>query len=612
MCNLFKLLLLWMFICLVSASCIAGEPKNSIRPTIARDTKAKVSRGSDVAITLDAIPSFGNQIAFRIQNPPLHGTLTDLHTTGDHMASVIYHHDNSKSPLVDSFTFRAQGTGQSMSESSHCTISIVPPPPLLVFDPPTIDFYQVMLSEKKQQNLTIINRGGETTEGRLILPKGFSAPLGDRYRLGDGESNTMTVEFDPMEERAYTGQATTQPSYAKFPLQLAGIGAPRFDLKNVIPLEWEVHNLSEIPLRISCAGGEGWIVPGDMPLLPHESRCLIFQQSEEGGMTNSTSSNAVVTVSDGLSVRQISLPPLTRFIPVMVQGVTPSDLGKIPIAAPAQIAFTLINRSEYPKHLTWLVASPSGGGSDYPALLELKGGESREIQYNWKPSLPGDATITLKVSEGKSAKSIKAISSTSHEFVWRATVLPATRTSSATSSDGNQGVMEGQEPPVDQSQASALTPVKVTLIPPVSGGNSVVQTSWMGTPSVLLRWDEKGLDLSCFKIEEEQLVLLEPFSFNKDDQGGLQTPKTKIILNPFDVSMAKKQGDQLTLKLRGLSPGWHHLVLSQFSKDGALEAQSQFQIRVPARHSMWDQLKVPLGVAVIGVLLFYFRRLRSS
>ena len=612
MCNLFKLLLLWIFICLVSASCIAGEPKISIRPTIANNTKAKVSRGSDVAITLDAIPSFGNQITFQIQNSPLHGTLLDLHATGDHTAAVIYRHDGSKAPLTDRFTFRAQGTGQSMSESSHCTISIVPPPPMLVFDPPSIEFSQVMLSEKKQQNLTIINRGGETTDGRLILPKGFSAPFGDRYRLGDGESNTMTIEFDPMEERAYTGQATTQPSCEKSPLQLDGIGSPRFELKNVTPTEWEVHNLCETPVRISCVGAEGWIVPGDMPLPPHESRRLIFQQSEEGGMTNSTSSNAVVTVSDGLSVRQISLPPLTRFIPVMVQAVAPSDLGKILIGGTARIAFTLINRSELPKHLTWQIVSASGGGCDYPVSLDLKGGESREIQYDWKPSLPGDAAITLKVSEGKSAKSIKAISSTSHEFVWRATVLPALRSSSATSSDENQGVIEGQDIPLDQYKAPVLTPAKVTSIPAVSGGNSVVQTSWMGTPSVLLRWDEKILDPSCFKIEEEQLVLMEPFSFNKDDQGGLQTPKTKMILNPFDVSMAKKQGDQLTLKLRGLSPGWHHLVLSQFSKDGTLEAQSQFQINVPSRHSVWDQLKVPLGVAVIGVLLFYFRRLRSS
>ena len=612
MCNLFKLLLPWMFVWLVSASCLAGEPKISIRPTIANNTKAKVARGSDVAITLNAIPSFGNQITFQIQNPPLHGTLSNFHTTGDHTAAVIYHHDNSKSPLVDSFTFRAQGSGQSMSESSHCTISIVPPPPLLVFDPPAIDFYQVMLSEKKQQNFTIINRGGETTEGRLILPKGFSAPLGDRYRLGDGESNTMTVEFDPMEERVYAGQATTQPSYAKFPLQLDGIGAPRFDLKNIIPLEWEVHNLSEIPLRISCTGGEGWILPGDMSLPPHESRRLIFQQSEEEGMTNSPSSNAVVIVSDGLSVRQISLPPLNRFIPVMVQGVTPSDLGKIPIGASVQIAFTLSNRSEYPKHLMWLMASPSGGSSDAPAFLDLKGGESQEIQYYWKPTLPGDATIRVKVSEGKSAKSIKAISSTSHELVWRATVLPSTKTSSATSSDGNQGVMESQETPLDQYPPPALAPAKVTSIPPVSGGNFVVQTSWMGTPSVLLRWDEKSLDLSCFKIEEEQLVLTEPLSPNKDEQGGLQTPKTKMILNPFDVSMAKKQGDRLTLQLRGLSPGWHHLVLSQFSKDGVLEAQSHFQIRVPARHSVWDQMKVPLGIAGIGLLIFYLRRLRRS
>jgi len=605
--NLLKFLLLGMLIPVASYSCFAGEQKSlSIRPSFARNVTAKVSRGNDIEINLDAIPSFGNQMTFQVQNPPLHGALSGLRATSDHTATVIYRHDGSKAPLTDEFTFRAQGKGQSMSESAHCTISIIPPPALISYDPPSLDFGALMISMKKQQNVTIVNRGGETAEGRIILPQGFAAPLGDRYRLDEGQSNSIAIEFDPMEERAYDGLATTQPSCEKSALQLHGVGISRFELKNVIPTEWEVRNLCEVPIRISCTGGEGWNLPSETSLPPHESRRLIFQQSDEGGGTkNSIASNAAVHLSDGLSDREISLPPLIRFTPIVLYSVTPSDLGRIPIGGTAQVSFTLINRSEYPKHLTWQITSQSGGGADEPEVVDLNGGESREIRYDWKPSLPGDSVIRLTVSEGKSLKQVK---STGPELLWKATVLPSAP--STTSSDANQRVKEGQEAPLDEPQVSAPIDAKVISVPQVSGGSSVVLSSWMGTPSVILRWDATEVDPSCFKVEEEQLILMEPIAIHNQDQGVFQPPKTKEAIIPYDVSLAKKRGNQLVLKLPRLSPGWHHLVLSQFSKDVGLAARSQFQIQVPQRSSWWTLLKMPLCVVLISALFLLLRDLR--
>jgi hypothetical protein len=610
----------WVFILLPATLWLGGNSSAKevpIFPTFARNVAVKVSRGGDVEITLQALPSFGHQITFHIQNSPLHGTLSKVHTISDHTASIVYHHDGSNAQLRDEFTFRAQAFGNAVSEQCRVVITVVPPPASLVFDPPALDFGKVMLSGKSQKTIAIRNRGGVLSVGHLILPRGYSAPLGDGYHLAEGESNTVVIEFDPMEEGEYSGQVTTRDSCERGPLELRGSGIARFDLQQISPVEWEIRNLSDMPIRISTAGGEGWTVPGETSISPHDSRRLFFQQAYESEVASKNiSTNAVVHLSDGLSDREISLPPLRRFTPVALQAVTSSDLGKIPMGAAAQIAFTLINRSEYPKHLTWSLASPSGGGSDGPFYLDIKGGGSQEIQYDWKPSLPGDATITLTVSEGKSLKSIKSIGSTSHELVWKACVLPDTRTSSALnpggSSSENQVAMVAQEPPSDESQAPDLTPAKVTSIPPVSGGNSVVRTSWMGPPSLLLSWDAGGLDPSCFKIAEEQLVLMEPFTPYKDFQGTFQLPKTKMVLNPFDVSMAKKEGDQLSLKLRGLSPGWHHLVLSQLNKDGSLEAQSQFHIRMQRQPSLWEQLKVPIGSVIIGLLIFYLFRLRRS
>jgi hypothetical protein len=607
--NLLKFLFLGMLFPLASASCLAAEHKQqAIQPTFARDAVAKVCRGCDVEIKLDAIPSYGTEITFRIQKLPLHGVLSNLHATSDHTASVTYHHDGSKSPLADEFTFRAQAKGQSVSEPSHCTITIIPPPASLVFNPTSLDFSELTLSVKRQMNVTMINRGGTMAEGRLILPKGFSAPTGERYHLSEGESNTLTIEFDPMEEREYLGNAVSLPSCGNSPLKLHGVGVSRFELMKNSPSEWRVKNLTDTPLRISFTRGEGWILPRETLLAPHECRVFGFQQAEadvgegDGGVTNTFSSNSVVHLSDGLSEGELELPPPTRFLPAVVHTITPTELGSLSIGATTRIAFTLINRSEFTKHLTWQVVSPSGGGSDVPMSIDLKGGESHEISYDWKPTLPGNATITVIVTEGRSTR---------HELIWKATVIAATDLVSRGGSDTNHIDSEGVPPVTEQPQPSS--PLNRKAIPPVNGcGYEVTRSRFCGDDTVLLKWPAEAQGPSRLKVKEQQVVFVGPLNLNKAEQGNFQPPKTKIEVIPIDSSAAKQEGDHFLLKLRGLSPGWHHLVLSQFSKEGSLEAQSQFQIRVPAKRSLWQRVKIPFGIFGITFLLFYLRKIRKG
>jgi len=597
----------WFIILLLSplwltANTLAKEIP--IKPTFARDVATKVARGGDVEITLQAIPSFGNQINFRVQKAPLHGTLSELHPAGDHTASVRYHHDGCKAPLDDEFTFQAQAAGQAMSEPSRCSITIIPPPASLVFDPLSVDFGAVMLSEKKQTNVTLINRGGRLAEGRLILPKGFSAPIGERYRLGEGESNVVTIEFDPMEERDYAGQVLTQPMCEQSSLELHGNGIARFDFQKTSSTEWTVRSLCDLPIRIFCTGGEGWILPVETTIPPHDSRRLAFQQSDEGeDSSKNTASNALVHLSDGLSDRVIEMPPLIRFTPVVVQTVTPTALGKIPIGETEQIAFTLINRSEYPKHLLWKAVSPSGGSSDVAESVDLKGGEIREIRYDWKPSLPGEAVLTISVQEGHSTR---------HELGWKASVLESDKMASTMVPNETPEASGTEAPSENSPQPSLVAPNKVIPIPPVTGAGYEVKRPWMRAPVIILKWEHQGRDPSRFKLEEHSLVLLSPLTFPKDDHGAFQPPQSKTVETPIDTATATRGETQEVLKLRRLPPGWHHLVLSQFTKEGSLEAQSQFQIQMPAKLSQWQRIKIPFGVLVITFLLFYLRKIRGG
>jgi hypothetical protein len=588
---------------LLSSLCLATEQKQPlIRPTFAQDAVAKVARGGDVEITLQAIPSYGHEIVFRILRQPLHGVLSNLHTTSDHSASVTYHHDGSKTPLEDEFSFRAQARGQSVSEPSDCRITIVPPPASLVFEPPLLDFGRVMLSAKKQMTVKVINQGGEVAEGRLILPKGFSVPMGERYRLSEGMSNTTTIQFDPMEERQYVGQAVTQPCCEKRPLELRGEGIARFDVLKISGLEWEVRNLGDLPILISCTGGEGWILPREFSVPPHDSHRLTFQRSDEADReTNSVTSNAVVHLSDGLTEREIEMPPLSRFTPVIAQAVTSADLGKLPIGGTQKVTFSLINRSEYPKHLLWRAASPSGGGSDEANTLDLPGGGSREISFDWKPSLPGEATLTISVQEGHSTRD---------DLIWKASVLHSDTLQAAatwiqTSQDAGEGDASASSP-----QSSVVTPTKVTTIPSVAGAAHAVKRSWFGDDTIVLNWDSSGKLPSQFKLQEQGMVIEGPIILPKGDQGNPHFPKSRIVLTSIDMATATANGAEEVFKIQGMPPGWHHLVLSQFSKEGSLEAESHFQIHIFQKPSWWIGIRTPLGFLLICLLFLLLRNIR--
>ena len=145
-----------------------GERNAIVKPTIAIDANVQVRRGGEVEISLNAIPSYGNNETFVIQTPPVHGTLSDPKNCSDHTAKVIYQHDGGKEPLVDAFTFRVKAPGQALSVPATVTIKIVPLPPRLAFKPEVVDFGSVFLAGKGRTNVTLTNLGGTRSTGRLL------------------------------------------------------------------------------------------------------------------------------------------------------------------------------------------------------------------------------------------------------------------------------------------------------------------------------------------------------------------------------------------------------------------------------------------------------------
>ena len=591
--RLFVLASLFLFL---QGRCFSSDKK--IPPTFALDSSVKLPRGSDVEITLSAVPSYGSRILFEITTQPLHGVLSELKSSSDHTAMVVYHHDGSRSPTVDEFAFRAQAPGQSKSSAAKVSIRLLPPPARLVFEPRELNFGELPLGDKIGTNIVMTNRGGIRAAGRLILPNGFSAPEGDRYDLDEGESTIRRLEFCPMEERDYSTQANTLPPVEKDPLALHGKGTPRIEVTKLGPVEWVIKNLSKKPFQLSFSGGVGWIIPIDTLLNSGMKMRFSFQQADQENQDQSVHESSLVHVSDGLSSRDLELPPVRRFIPVTIQSISLSSLGKIPIGCSIPVEFSLLNRSEFPKHMTWKATSAAGGGSSSPVPLELLGGEVRNIRFDWKPSFPGIASLNVSVEEG---------TKTHRELTWIAEViLPAVSDSSLPSS----GIIpiQDQNPVVDaviQDQPPGVSR-NIIPIPPLDNVSWEAISSWSGKPRIKLTWEAKEGDESTVQIDERVMRI----KGNNKIPTRIPSPTGQtfgIVFTPVEHTPGNRMGSRMVCELTNLQSGWHLIQLGRIARGNNPEARSQLQVCVPSRKSFWSTWKTPLGILTIILLILFLR-----
>lgn len=558
-----------------------------------------------MVIPLVAIPSFGNVETFEIQGQPAHGSLSDLKNTSDHTASVVYHHDASKAPLEDEFTFRAKAPGQSLSAPAKAFIRIIPPPPLLVFEPREIDFGKVPLSEKRATNVVVTNRGGGRATGRLLFPKGFSSPAGGGYQLAEGDRVSIEVEFSPMEAKSYEDDVKCIPITEKGPLVVRGTGLPRFDVTPVAEATWSVRNLSGNPIRISFQPtGEtgGWALPPESLLPPCSQKAFTLLQEEDDGARQGSSPSAKVRITDGLTEHLLELPPRPRFVPLTLQAVTPPILGNLSPGVGATLSFCLVNRSDAPKRAFWKITSPLGGGMSDSKQVELNSGESREIRYLWTPSLPGEGQVRLAVEEG---------SKTRHELLWKAVVSGRVTASPVVQEARNPKMM----PQTGEEQGSGLAispeaPVRESPLPPVDDVIVEISTPWFGKPEVVVRWRARaGRDRRV--LFQECLLVPEDGQKHAPDNSGLNLSSMRMMCRDLNARTMKDHGAGEAAVITGLQPGWHLIKLSIQSDTGEPLASSQLNVRVPSSPSLWGLVRMPLGIGAIVLLLLFLRRIRN-
>ena len=570
--------------------------EQQVKPTFVKETSVQVERGGEVKIVMEAIPDYGNQILFEIQKAPLHGHLSELTPLSDHQVSVLYQHDGSRMPLSDEFLFRAQSPGRAKSPGTRAQITVIPPPPLLQIEPKEIDFGAHFLGEKSQTNLKIRNLGGMKASGRLTLPSGCTAPDGDTFSLEEGETVKIPVEFAPQEEKEYASLAESLPQYQGGSVLIKGRGISRFSVGKIDPLSCSVTNLSDQSITLSFSADPAWIIPPQTEVPPHGEKDFSFQQAEHDESSQASASSEI-RLTDGYSSRTFDLPPIQSFIPLTINPVATTNLGTLALGASLPVTFTLQNRSEMEKTIQWIASSPAGGGMSKEIMLMLKGGESRELSYDWTPTLPGATKLQIRVKEGRS---------TTHELIWSATVTP-TQPAATPESAPSPEVTQSQE--ADTQTPTPGRSQQVSLIAPIDGLSWKAKTSWSGRPMVELRWEAHEGDPERVKIAMQIMRMKSKAEIEKESAAEADIPFQTETL-PVEISSLRHNGTEAIRGIQGLPPGWHLLELTRTAKDGTLEARSTVQVSVPNPKSWGSLLMMPIGLLTLLLLGAFLWKLR--
>ena len=556
-------------------------------PLFAREVSSVVTRGSKVVIPLNSTANYGNQVIFEIITQPLHGTLSPVKLTGDHSATVVYTHNGSREPLADRFSFRSRAHARSPSAPATCRIIIKNTPPMLIPSQVSMDFGTNRINSSKCLELILVNRGGEVAEGRLILPIGFTAPEGDVFRLGEGESRKMPIEFHPLEEKTYHSDISVIPRALSVQVPVTGLGVSRFDVREIHPNEWDLINLSSNRIRLEFNGGLGWVLPPPVTLDNRKHKRIVFLPSFKDIEETDQASNklhALVKVSDGFSTREISLPERPRFVPLVLNSLTRSDLGTLEIGTGAEISGKLCNRSQYEKRISWSVISKCGGVPGASHVEVLKPGDSRELSFRWDPSLPGPATVEAIFREEGAEDPQK--------LTWIAQVVSAPQRPSVLAPAALPSSPE--ESPVEANQT--LPPVSDSKpIPGLDCFTQKIVDSWFFRPK---------LEITCNDETVSSEIIVEEIFMNSLN-GSLQSSRCKNL-------HIRRKGKVIQCEVGGLSPGWHVCRASVINKDSTVPVSStQFAVKMPTSPSVLNRILRLMGFAAVAVLFLFLLRIRK-
>ena len=83
-------------------------------------------------------------------------------------------------------------------------IAATNPPPQLVLNPASIDFASVILNQSRTQNVQVVNNGGLTLAGTVVVSPPFVVLNGNSYNVPPGQTGLVSVSFSPTSSGSFS------------------------------------------------------------------------------------------------------------------------------------------------------------------------------------------------------------------------------------------------------------------------------------------------------------------------------------------------------------------------------------------------------------------------
>lgn len=564
--------------------------RSSIPPTFAKDLKATVPRSGRVSIPLEIIPFQPADSHCEILDRPLHGEVRFELLGGQGRVAAVYQHDGSREPSRDSFSYRASVRGRAKSVPAIVTLRIIPPPPRLACAISVSDFGILLLDEKKSAKLQITNTGGSRVTGRLIPPVGFEFPEGNSFNLDEGETIAIPVDFHPMENRPYEGEITSAPYIEGSMPHVKGIGMPRYRVERSGVASVLFRNLSHQELKVETSGGEGWGIPSRL-IIPSQKDLAIPLSVRESDNPESDSAE-YLNVSDGLTQTNVTLPPVMKYSPLIIQKTGADAPLTTSVGESLSLRFRFLNPSSHTKSISWKTSSRTGYSDDQLTnSIVLDPGQVRECEVKWIPSIPGNALVELDAIDGGKKPVI---------IRWAVDVHKQAPPSHPIADDNasSHGVQEPATPGPEQSL--------MLTIPPLEDVTWMIKENYLlGRRSLVINYTIPFQGKEFITLEQLHPVFAGDARLSDAGSVFQKKPGT-LMLTDFEVS---RSGDREAITYRHAYPGAHELLLNiRDDPMGTPKACAHLSVVIPPWVPWWKNWRFYAGFVL---LIYLARRIRN-
>jgi len=573
----------------VSAMAQSRRDGTGVAPPPVVSQTVLVQRGEKIAVRLGIHGARGGQLEFIIRNPPAHGRLSAVKSTGLNSATVSYTASGKGSPAEDRFTYAVRSS-EGVSAPGVVAIKFadqpVVPPKLRV--PREMEFPSIFFGQSSTVEMELVNEGGGVVEGDVAVPEPWGIEGIKFFRLNGGQRTTIKLFFKAAKPGVSTGEATIT-------------GTER----RIVPLRVTVEErLAATPPRLKLAARSG-----------SQTRTGTIRISNRSG------EDASVVIESGarlLTDRAVKVPARgTAALPVFADASEAGAFDEmVKLSSDHWAATVAVHAAAVGPILKFVgdkvsIAGNAGGiSASGSATLENSGGEAVTVRLDIESpfeldrrvvTVPGRGRLEIPIrAPGAGPGSYRANLKTAGAGVPAVVEVTAELSPQASVSSPRESLRpvpakSEEVPDATASPDPALPWMPMTLRELPNGMGKFARQ--IGADSAVLNWPAE-IGAADARLEERVM------SLTVDEQ-------LQIDWAPLGNVRIAAAGDRVTAEIRHLTPGSFHTIRAVSGKGADATILFTVEFWTPRKKALFNVgWRTPALVLALAALLFAIWRSR--